>query len=91
VDERARAAYAAPVALRYEFLEEFRPEAFARVGPPERIEAGPDFDARQLTERLAATLTRTLDQLRADILEARFDGYEELVAPRRRGDDAPKK
>lgn len=84
VVERARVAYAAPVAFRYEFLEDFRPEAFARVGPPERLEGGANFDARVMTERLSETLTRTLDRLREDILHARLDGYEELVAPRRR-------
>lgn len=82
---RAGLAYAAPVAFRYEFLGDFRPEAFARVGPPERFEAGPHFDAKQLTARLAETLARTLEELREDILQSRFDGYEELVAPRRRG------
>lgn len=69
---RARPASAAPAAFRYEFPEEFRPEAFARVGPVERFEAGPDFDARLMTERLSAALTDTLDRLREDILHARF-------------------
>ena len=85
VIERAGACEAAAVALRYEFMEEFRPEAFARVGPVERVEVGADFDARRTTAGFAEALTRTLDQLRADVLAGDFGGYEELVAPRRRG------
>jgi 1-acyl-sn-glycerol-3-phosphate acyltransferase len=82
--KRTQRAYVAPVALRYEFLEDFRPEAFARIGPLERIEAGADFDIKETTGRLAHNLTRTLDALRADVLQASLQAYVELVAPRRR-------
>ena len=84
VIERAGGAWAVPVALRYEFLEDFRPEAFARTGTPERIEARTGFDPKQATRTFTASLTRTLDQLRADILESRFDEYQEIIAPKRR-------
>lgn len=84
VIERAGPAYAAPVAMRYEFLEDYRPEALARVGRPRRVEAGAGVGAKRLTDELAASLTETLDALRADVLAARFDGYEEIVAVRRR-------
>jgi 1-acyl-sn-glycerol-3-phosphate acyltransferase len=81
---RAGGAYVAPVAMRYEFLEEFRPEAFARVGAPERVTVDESFDVKDLTRHLSDELTRTLDRLRADVLEAKFEEYEEIVAPRRR-------
>ncbi len=81
---RAGGAFAAPVAMRYEFLRDFRPEAFARLGVIERIEARDDFDARQITRGFADSLTRTLDHLHADILASRFDDYAEIVAPKRR-------
>jgi 1-acyl-sn-glycerol-3-phosphate acyltransferase len=82
--KRAGHVYAAPVALRYEFLDDFRPEAFARVGPLERIETGVKFDVKETTRRLSESLTRTLEELRADVLQTRFEGFAELVAPRRR-------
>jgi chlorobactene lauroyltransferase len=87
VVRRAGGAYAAPVAFRYEFLHDFRPEAFARVGTVERVAAGDGLDvlnSERLTRHFAEALTRTLDGLRADVLAEKFDGYEELVAPRRR-------
>lgn len=82
--ERAGGALVAPVAMRYEFLEAFRPEALARIGALERIETNDGFDVKTTTRRLSETLTRTLDWLRDDIRESKFEEYEELVAPRRR-------
>lgn len=82
--ERAGGVLAAPVAMRYEFLEEFRPEALARIGALERIETDDLFDIKTTTRRLSENLTRTLDGLREDILASKFEEYEELVAPRRR-------
>ncbi|MDX6696334.1 MAG: chlorobactene lauroyltransferase [Blastocatellia bacterium] len=84
VIERACQADAAPVAMRYEFLDDYRPEAFARIGPPQRVNVEADFNARRLTDIFAERLTSALDELRADILSRSFDGYEEIVAPRRR-------
>lgn len=73
-----------PVALRYEFLDEFRPQIFARVGAAERIEATSDFNAKQLTNYMAEKLTHTLDSVHADVIARNFADYVEIVAPRRR-------
>lgn len=81
---RAGGAMVAPVALRYEFLGAFRPDAFARIGTLERVGTDENFDVKETTRRLSETLTRTLERLRADILDSDFDDYEELVEPRRR-------
>ena len=82
--ERVGEADAAAVAMRYEFLDDYRPEAFARIGTPHRVTVASDFNARRLTEIFAERLTSTLDQLREDMLSREFDEYEEIVAPRRR-------
>ncbi|MGH9940792.1 MAG: lysophospholipid acyltransferase family protein [Pyrinomonadaceae bacterium] len=84
---RCGRAYAAPVAMRYEFLEDFKPEAFARVGAPERIEVAEGFNPKRVTRRFEERLTAELESLRADILHGKFAEYEELVAPRRRKRD----
>lgn len=81
--ERVGDVHAVPVAVRYEFLDDFRPEAFVRFGAHQRFVAESSQHHRRTTERLAETLTRTLDQLRADVLEGRFGDYEELVGRRR--------
>ena len=82
--EQAGGAYAAPVALRYEFLDDFRPEALVRAGRPARVLVEPKFDAKQLTNAFADELTNTLDRVRSDVVAANFADYEELVAPHRR-------
>ncbi|MEJ7616037.1 MAG: lysophospholipid acyltransferase family protein [Pyrinomonadaceae bacterium] len=75
---------AAPLALRYEFLDDFRPAAFLRVGSPERIIVDRNFQPKLLTLAFAEKLTQTLDALRGDILARDFAAYEELLASRRR-------
>ena len=82
--KRVGAAYTAPVALRYEFLDDFRPEALMRVEEPERVEAMPGFNAKQLTETFSQRLTEALDALRADVFAKNLSAYAEVVAPGRR-------
>jgi 1-acyl-sn-glycerol-3-phosphate acyltransferase len=71
--------YAAPVALRYEFLEEFKPVAFARVGALELVEPQ-QITPKRLTVRWAAALTATLDALRRDITENNLREYRDIIA-----------
>jgi 1-acyl-sn-glycerol-3-phosphate acyltransferase len=82
--ERAGEADASPVAIRYEFLDDYRPEAFVRIGAAGRLIADANFNAKRLTEFLTKSLTSTLDELRDDIIAGDFAAYEEIVAPRRR-------
>lgn len=82
--ERAGLVDAAPVALRYEFLDEYRPEALVRIGAPSRVTVEASFSAKRLTEIFTTRLTHTLDELRADIVAGNLDVYEEIVAQGRR-------
>jgi 1-acyl-sn-glycerol-3-phosphate acyltransferase len=82
--ERAGEVDACPVALRYEFLEDYRPEALVKVGQPARLTPETERNPKRLTEIFAERLTRCLEELRADILAGDLAGYEEIVAPRRR-------
>ncbi len=82
--ERVGEIDALPVALRYEFLDDFRPQIIIRIGKAKRIKAAADFDVKRMTHNFAATLTSTLDQIRADILTKNFRDYEELGASLRR-------
>ena len=77
VIQKTGRAYAIPVALRYEFLENFKPEIFVRLGPLELCEnvASPKL----LTQQFTANLTATLDQLRQDILATDWRNYENLL------------
>ncbi len=82
--ERTGLADAAPVAIRYEFLNDCRPEALVKIGPPSRVSVEASFNAKRLTSVFAERLTDTLDDLRADTLAGNFNDYEEIAAPRRR-------
>lgn len=82
--ERLKSADAAAVALRYEFLDDYRPEALARVAAPDRVNVEDAFNPKHLTAVFTERLTRTLDELRADIAARDFAAYEEIVAKRRR-------
>ena len=69
-----------PMALRYEFIGEQKPEAFISLGLPLRVT--PEMlptPAKQLTGQLEETLTHTLDQLRDDINHYRFETFEACV------------
>ena len=77
--------YVAPVAMRYEFLDDFRPDILVRVGEVERIETGANFNAKKVTGLLTENLTSTLDRVCGDIIQRDLTHYEEIVAPRRKG------
>ena len=74
---RCERAYVAPVALRYEFLEDFKPEIFARIGALELLENNPN--PKRLTQQFTANLTDTLDKLRQDILATDWRHYEKML------------
>jgi 1-acyl-sn-glycerol-3-phosphate acyltransferase len=67
-----------PMALRYEFVGEQKPEAFISTGAP--IVMRGEINAKSLTGDLEATLTAELDQLRDDVTRYRFDGFSTLLA-----------
>jgi chlorobactene lauroyltransferase len=69
-----------PVALRYEFRGEQRPEAFIRVGPPHLPQPGTNDEA--LTETIRARLTTAVDALRDEVNADRLDHYRVLLAGR---------
>ncbi len=71
-----------PVAFRYGFLSEQRPEAFALLGEPWLIATRPAEDRRTITARLAAMLTATIGELDGDLATERLDRHEVLIAGR---------
>ena len=68
-----------PLALRYEFVGEQRPEAFLSVGAPLRF---PDDSTapKEITARLAQALTAELDALRDDVIAYRLQSFTTLVS-----------
>ncbi|EKE03489.1 MAG: phospholipid/glycerol acyltransferase [uncultured bacterium] len=64
-----------PIAHRYNFIREDRPEAFIEVGKPIILE-NKNFDRKDLTHFLEKELTDLLDKQREDICHGIYDGYE---------------
>jgi 1-acyl-sn-glycerol-3-phosphate acyltransferase len=63
--EKTGECAAVPVAMRYEFLGDFKPAAFAKIGSAETF--ANIKDSKQLTERLSTRLSETLCELKAAI------------------------
>lgn len=69
-----------PIALRYEFRGEQRPEAFIRFGPMHRACA--PVDVRALTEEIGQRLTASADALRDAIVANDVQNFSVLLAGR---------
>ena len=80
VAQRAGGAMLWPVALRYEFRGEQRPEAFIRAGPAHYASA--DSDTRALTADAGARLTAACDALRDEVTSGRLEEYRVLLRGR---------
>ena len=80
VAQRAGGAMLWPVALRYEFRGEQRPEAFIRAGPAHYARA--DSDTRALTADAGARLTAACDALRDEVTSGQVEEYRMLLRGR---------
>ena len=71
-----------PVAFRYVFISEQRPESFALLGQPRIVSPGAWADRRALTATIQADLLATLDALDARLAEEAHGAFRVLVAGR---------
>lgn len=74
--EKVEKCHVLPIAMRYEFFGEWKPEALAKVGEPELIESA---NPKELTKKLSEKLTDLLDELKQDIINNRLKNYENLL------------
>ena len=68
-----------PIALRYEFLGEYKPEIFVKIGNAEFIKPGAIFNIKKQTKIFAENLTQVLNELKSDILNRNFADYQQIV------------
>jgi 1-acyl-sn-glycerol-3-phosphate acyltransferase len=78
--KRASAIALVPIAIRYEFIGEQKPEVFASVVDPIICASDEMADAKQITARMQTALTRELDQLRDDVIHYRLDSFTTLLS-----------
>lgn len=71
-----------PLALRYEFVREQKPEAFLHIGTPTFINNAHPIhnNAKALTAHMEQTLIAEMDILRADCVAYRFDSFSSLLS-----------
>ena len=77
--EKIGKVYAIPLAMRYEFLGEFKPQIFVNIGLPELIKIDKNFNAKEKTEVFAERLTTNLDKLKSDINNKNFNRFEKII------------
>ncbi len=68
-----------PMAIRYEFLGEFKPQIFVKIGEAGLIETEKNFKSKDLTGRNADILTNLLDKLKSDVAGENFSQYERVI------------
>ncbi len=76
--EKVGVCYAVPVALRFEFLGEFKPGIFIKIGEPEIFNKNGNFISKQMTAIFEVKLTETLNVLRTQILTNNLDNFQKI-------------
>ncbi len=77
--EKIGEVYAVPIAMRYEFLGEFKPQIFVKIGLPELIKTDGNFNAKEKTAIFAERLTTNLDKLKSDIINKDLNSFEKII------------
>jgi chlorobactene lauroyltransferase len=78
--EKVGAVRVLPVAMRYEFLDNFKPEIFVKIGKTEEfVEADKNFNSKKLTARFADNLTVLLNDLKSEIASENLENYERVI------------
>lgn len=77
--EKVRRAAIIPVAVRYEFTGEYKPEIFVKIGKIETVEKSGAFDSKKASLENARKLTSLLDQLKAETTARGFDNFERIL------------
>jgi 1-acyl-sn-glycerol-3-phosphate acyltransferase len=76
--EKVGKAVSLPIAMRYEFLGNFKPEIFLKIDKPEKIEAGEN--PKKITKTFEEKMTKLLDSLKLDILSNNLADYKDLLS-----------
>ncbi len=61
--ERVADCSAVPLAIRYEFLNEYKPEIFVKIGESDNFNEI-DFNSKKLTRNFESRISKTLDELK---------------------------
>ncbi|MCA1625359.1 MAG: lysophospholipid acyltransferase family protein [Acidobacteria bacterium] len=76
--EKIGQCYAAPVAMRYEFLTDYKPKVFVQIGKVDLFFGNENFKRRKIINILELKLTETLNALKCDIQNKNFTKFEKV-------------
>ena len=76
-------AAAVPVAFRYEFIDDERPEVFISCGRALQTRSDESVRVAEMTRLLECSLEREMDMLHEDILARNFATYKTVLRGRR--------
>lgn len=77
--EKSGNCLAIPAAFRLEFLGEFKPEIFVKIGSSEKIKIDKNFNSKDLTKKFEKKLTQILDELKDDVLTKNTAEYKNIL------------
>lgn len=76
--EKAGKCSVVPLAMRFEFLGEFKPEIFVKIGEAEIFETNQTINSKEVIDSFENKLTETLDNLRVEILTNKTNDYQKI-------------
>ncbi len=77
--KKVRTCAVVPLAFRYEFLDNFKPEIFVKIENATIFKDGDLFEKKNLTQTFLVNLTETLDDLKDDIKNKNFSAYQNII------------
>jgi len=77
--EKSEKCYYVSIAVRYEFLNYFKPEIFVNIGSVKKIENNGNYEYKKLTNELELELTRDLDKLKERFVSNKLNDFENLL------------
>lgn len=67
------------LSIRYEFLGNYKPDIFVKIGQPEIIQFEKEFDTKIMTRIFAKKMEIRLDELKYDIISNELQYYQSII------------
>lgn len=77
--EKVGVCRAVPVAMRFEFLGDFKPDIFVKIGKPEFFYNDENFSSKHMTTVFENELAAILDTMKLEILKRDYRNFEKVV------------
>jgi 1-acyl-sn-glycerol-3-phosphate acyltransferase len=77
--EKAGNCSALTMALRFEFLGNFKPEIYVKINAAENFSDNFQIDKKALSQKLSVKLTETLNTLKTDVVSKNIEHYEKII------------